>query len=113
MPRYWFRQKRFGYGATPNTWQGWLFTIAGAVLTLAVIIAADFQRDNATRLLLIVVGLPLILVPTVLISHAKTEGGWVRSGSPKGERNGPEDHFEQRTPRATASGRGWRAGGDD
>ena len=47
MPRYWFRQKRFGYGATPNTWQGWLFTIAGAALTIGVIIAADFQRDNA------------------------------------------------------------------
>ena len=83
MAKYWFRQKKFGYGATPNSWQGWLFTILSAVLTVAVIIAADFQRDNATRLLLIVVGLPLVLVPTVLICRAKTEGGWVRSGSPK------------------------------
>lgn len=82
MPRYWFRQKRFGYGATPSTWQGWLFTIASAVLTLAVIIAADFQRDTTTRLVLILVGLPLVLVPTILITHAKTEGGWRwRSGS--------------------------------
>ncbi len=67
-----FRQKKFGYGATPNTWLGWLFTIAGAVLTLAVIIAADFMRDDGVRLVLIAVGLPLVLVPTVLISHAKT-----------------------------------------
>jgi hypothetical protein len=112
MASYWFRQKRFGYGATPNTWQGWFLTIASAAATIAVIIAADFMRDDSTRLLLIVVGLPLILVPTVVISRAKTEGGWVRSGSPKGERNGPEDHFEQRTPRAPASGRGWRSGND-
>jgi hypothetical protein len=27
MPRYWFRQKTFGYGATPNTWQGWVFLL--------------------------------------------------------------------------------------
>ena len=53
MPRYWFRQKKFGYGATPNSWQGWLLTIASAVASIAVIIAADFQRDDATRFLLI------------------------------------------------------------
>ena len=34
MAKYWFRQKTFGIGAAPNTWQGWLFTIAGAVLFL-------------------------------------------------------------------------------
>ena len=24
----WFRPKRYGYGATPCTWQGWLLTLA-------------------------------------------------------------------------------------
>ncbi|MBN9545664.1 MAG: hypothetical protein J0I19_09330 [Alphaproteobacteria bacterium] len=76
MPRYWFRQKRFGYGATPNTWQGWLFTALSAALTVGMVIAADFMHDNATRFFIIAIGLPLILVPTVLIGHAKTEGGW-------------------------------------
>ena len=76
MTKYWFRQKTFGYGATPNSWQGWLFIIAGAAAVIAVILVADFQRDNATRFLLIAVGLPLIVIPTVLIARAKTEGGW-------------------------------------
>jgi hypothetical protein len=76
VTKYWFRQKKFGYGATPNCWQGWLVLIAGALATVAVIIAADFQRDDATRFLLIAIGLPLILVPTVWIAHAKTDGGW-------------------------------------
>ncbi len=76
MPRYWFRQKTFGYGATPNTWQGWLLTIASALLTIGIIVAAEFMRDDATRLMLIAVGLPLVLIPTVMITHAKTEGGW-------------------------------------
>lgn len=76
MARYWFRQRRFGYGATPNTWQGWLFMAASAALTVGVIIAAEITHDNAMRFFIIAVGLPLVLGPTVLISHAKTEGGW-------------------------------------
>lgn len=24
MERYWFRRRRYGYGWTPCTWQGWL-----------------------------------------------------------------------------------------
>ncbi len=76
MAQYWFRQKRFGYGATPNSWQGWLLTVGSAAAAIAVIIAADFQHDNATRFLLIAIGLPLIVVPTLLITYVKTEGGW-------------------------------------
>lgn len=76
MARYWFRQRRFGYGATPNTWQGWLFLALSAALTVSVILAANFTHDNAMRFFIIAVGLPLVLGPTVLISHAKTEGGW-------------------------------------
>ena len=29
---YWFAQKRFGYGAVPVTWQGWLTTLTYAAL---------------------------------------------------------------------------------
>ena len=74
--RYWFRQKRFGYGATPNTWQGWLFTIAGVLLITLLAFGADFVRDNGERALLIAIGMPLVLVPFVVIAHVKTEGGW-------------------------------------
>ena len=28
MSRYWFKPKRYGYGATPITWEGWVFTLA-------------------------------------------------------------------------------------
>ena len=90
---YWFRQKKFGYGATPTRWQGWLLIIASAVAAIAVIIAANLQGDDANRFLLIAIGLPLIVVPTVLIARAKTEGGWRwRWGEErfaKDERNGP------------------------
>jgi len=34
MSRYWFRPKRYGYGATPVTWEGWAL-VAGFVVIVA------------------------------------------------------------------------------
>ena len=38
MKRLWFRRKRYGYGWTPCTWQGWLVTFGfvGAIGFVAV-----------------------------------------------------------------------------
>ena len=83
MSRFCFRQKQFGYGATPNSWQGWLFTLAGISLVAGVVFMADFIRDDTMRLLLIAIGLPMILIPAIWISHAKTEGGWRWHWGPK------------------------------
>ena len=47
MPRYWFRQKNFGYGATPNTWEGWVLSIIiclclfGVVLLVVVLMVVQ------------------------------------------------------------------------
>ena len=76
MPRYWFRQKHYGFGATPSTWQGWIFVIVGTACLVALVMAADFTRNDGWRFWLIALGLPLVVVPGVLIAHAKTEGGW-------------------------------------
>jgi len=32
--RYWFRAKRYGWGWTPATWQGWVFTLGWLATTL-------------------------------------------------------------------------------
>ena len=76
MAKYWFRQKRFGYGATPNTWQGWMLTIVAGALVFGVILTGPVIRDNLLRSAWILSGLVVVLVPAILISHAKTEGGW-------------------------------------
>ncbi len=31
MAKYWFKPKSHGYGASPNTWEGWVVTAAAAV----------------------------------------------------------------------------------
>ncbi len=44
-PGYWFRPKRFGLGAVPVTWQGWVATFAfGAIIGLVVNFAAHRER---------------------------------------------------------------------
>jgi hypothetical protein len=77
MARYWFRQKTFGYGATPNTWQGWLFTLAGVALLIGMtIIVQKFVVDPQIRVIAQLGGIALILVPFCWIGYVKTEGGW-------------------------------------
>lgn len=65
MPR-WFRKKRFGYGWTPATWQGWtVMDIFIAALTALVPFAA---RLGQVRLLelesLLIVGLLAVIAFT-------------------------------------------------
>ena len=82
MARYWFRQKSFGYGATPSTWQGWVLTAASLVLLGGVMMFGPYIRDNGLRALWMVVALPAVLVPCCIIAYRKTEGGWRwRTGS--------------------------------
>ena len=76
MARYWFRQKTFGYGATPVTWQGWAVTLVSAGLLLAIVFGARRIADRDIRLWAHVLGIAAVLIPTVVISYLKTEGGW-------------------------------------
>ena len=76
MARYWFKPKRFGYGATPATWEGWAVTVAAIVLTAAVVVIAPGIRDNMQRSLFVVLGLAAVIGATSFIAWRKTEGGW-------------------------------------
>jgi hypothetical protein len=76
MPRYWFRQKHFGYGATPNTWQGWTLTVVSLALLFGVVMFGPAIRDNGVRALWIVLGAALVVGPATLLAWRKTEGGW-------------------------------------
>jgi hypothetical protein len=76
MAKYWFRQKRFGYGSTPNTWQGWALTILVLLLILALVFLGPSIRDDASRALWMALGIVLIILPFAAIARLKTEGGW-------------------------------------
>jgi hypothetical protein len=76
MPRYWFRQKKFGYGATPSTWQGWALAVASCVALFGVVLFGPAIRDNTLRALWMILGAAAILVPFTFLASIKTEGGW-------------------------------------
>ena len=76
MARYWFRQKSFGYGATPDTWQGWLLTLVACGVVCAVVLEAMQIADQETAKLVALSGAAVILIGFSVIAYFKTEGGW-------------------------------------
>jgi len=67
----WFRPKRYGYGASPANWKGWL------AIALFVILAAAVGLAMAGQPLLMQLGaLVVLLALFARIVWKKTEGDW-------------------------------------
>ncbi len=73
---YWFRPKRYGYGATPITWQGWLLTIAFVALLIGIMkmLEAGFGGGQARVAVLAATAAATVLF--IWISWRKTDGAW-------------------------------------
>jgi len=68
--REWFAPKRYGYGATPITWQGWALTIG--LVVIEVVLAAELARRPME---LIAISVPIVLT-FIVITAKTTRGGW-------------------------------------
>ncbi|GGF12198.1 hypothetical protein GCM10011611_17300 [Aliidongia dinghuensis] len=76
MAATWFRRKRFGYGATPASWQGWLAT-AVLILLVAVPYSVYVALVGQEAAAPVRIGVDVALIAGyVLLAHRKTEGGW-------------------------------------
>lgn len=72
---YWFKQKRYGYGAAPSSWQGWAITIAYTATVGALSVWLVGDGDPQPRVLAyfgIVAALTILLLGIVART---TEGG--------------------------------------
>jgi hypothetical protein len=77
MTRYWFKPKRYGYGATPVTWEGWAVTAAFVLF----VIGASYWRlmhslptgEDWYYWLAAVLAAAAVLVA---VSYWKTDGEW-------------------------------------
>jgi 4-hydroxybenzoate polyprenyltransferase len=76
MTHYWFRPKRYGYGATPVTWQGSVFTVGMAVAMIAVSLTLRLETRNLWALAALVIFDVLALVVLAVVSRRKTDGEW-------------------------------------
>ena len=83
MPRYWFKPKRIGYGATPITWQGWVsvavFAVAFVLGAMQVVSTLELARTGAVATwVFVVVGAALLaaLIGFIRFTAFKTDGEW-------------------------------------
>jgi len=72
----WFVPKRYGYGATPVSWQGW--TLTALFLVLVVLAAALLLRgDPSPTMLVAFFAVEAVLVVAMsIISYRTTAGEW-------------------------------------
>jgi hypothetical protein len=82
MTQYWFKPKRYGYGAAPANWQGWVATAAfvAALLSASVVLLASQQNPpsgpTAWQILAWVLTIAALTAGFVWLAHAKTDGQW-------------------------------------
>ena len=78
---YWFRTRRYGYGATPTTWQGWVTLIAfpAFVVVLALLlflVGIGPESLPAWRFIVFVVVFLIALFAFLAFVRARTAGEW-------------------------------------
>ena len=78
---YWFKQRRFGYGSTPVTWQGWVAVVAFPVICVALalilfVFDAPPGGPGGTRIVLFLVLIAAATLAFVAFVRKKTEGTW-------------------------------------
>jgi uncharacterized membrane protein HdeD (DUF308 family) len=76
MSQYWFKPKRYGYGATPITWQGWAVTLGIVAAMVAVSLYLRLNERHDWALALLIAFDVLALGALFVISRRKTDGEW-------------------------------------
>jgi hypothetical protein len=76
----WFKPKRYGYGATPVTWQGWALTLGfvAAVFVLAWWLIGFDQagQPSGWNFILFFKSVAILVVALWIISKRTTDGEW-------------------------------------
>ena len=76
--RYWFRPKRYGYGATPVTWEGWALTIAVAATVMVSIVLMNrlVGRSDFAVWILWAAFIAVLTLSFVRVTRSRTDGEW-------------------------------------
>ena len=77
MNEYWFKPKTYGYGATPNTWQGWAVVAVAVIVIVAaalLILGNGGHRPSAYVAFFAVEA--LVIAALWVVCRHKTDGEW-------------------------------------
>jgi len=69
--QYWFRRKRYGYGWTPNTWEGWLATAMFIVLITAF--SVTLQGSTLSEFIFTLLFLLVVTMMFIMVIYEKGE----------------------------------------
>jgi uncharacterized membrane protein YbhN (UPF0104 family) len=78
---YWFRPRRYGYGATPTSWQGVVALIAFPVVVVVVALLLFLfdvgpEGPSAWRFVVFVAAFLIGLAAFLAFVRARTDGEW-------------------------------------
>ena len=76
MTTYWFKPKRYGYGATPTSWQGWCVTIGTVLAMVAVSLLLRLTERYYWALALLLAFDAAAIALLFIVSRHKTDGEW-------------------------------------
>jgi uncharacterized membrane protein YhhN len=75
MAQYWFKPKRYGYGSTPTTWQGWTLTLGIVAAMVVVSLYLRLIEHHDWALAALIAFDVLALGTLFVVARRKTEGG--------------------------------------
>ncbi len=76
MTEYWFKPKRYGYGATPVTWQGSAVTFAAiVVLVTATLRLTALSADRPSFWVIVAID-AVVIAALLIVSRRRTDGEW-------------------------------------
>ena len=84
MTEYWFKPKRYGYGATPTSWKGWAAAFAYIVVLLSLIWAVIAARNGAVSTGVLAIWMAVVVLWALLFLRfvrARTDGEWSGAGA--------------------------------
>jgi len=72
---HWFKQKRYGYGATPSSWQGWAIAAAYTAAIVGLSVWLVGENDPTPRALTFFALVAVLTIFLIAIVARTTEGG--------------------------------------
>ena len=76
MTEYWFRPKRYGYGATPTTWQGWAVTLGTVAAMVVVSVLLRLNEPHGWSVAAMLGFDAVALAFLFIVCRRKTDGEW-------------------------------------
>jgi hypothetical protein len=78
MSYYWFRPRRYGYGAAPATWEGWAVTVVAVGIVIGSIVGMELlvDRSNFTAWMIWAVIIAGVTYWYARIARERTDGEW-------------------------------------